>query len=95
LASLWRTSCTDRNGLETSNLGQPSPSDHPATRDRLQRITLAHPTIRRLIGCTPLSPDSEIRYCDHRNPIVEPSNGEIMLPNSNDIIIEGEDFGTF
>lgn len=94
LASIWRPFCNDRDGLGPSNLGQPSPSNHPSTRDRLQRITLAQPTIRRLIGCTPLSEDSEIRYCDHRNPYVPPAS-EVQPSTPNQNQTPGEDNGVF
>ncbi len=62
VASIWRYLCEGEKGLGASTPGQAQKTGHPATVDRLNRIFLAHPGIRREVGCKPL--DSGVEYCD-------------------------------
>jgi|GEM_PF-5942661 len=62
VASAWRYLCEDKEGLGSSTLGQERKTGHPSSVDRLNRIVLAHPGIRREIGCEPLGED--VQYCD-------------------------------
>ncbi len=62
IASVWRYSCNEHQSLGLSSLGLQGDSPHPSSVDRLNRLTLAHPGIRREIGCDPLG--DEVEYCD-------------------------------
>ena len=61
IASILRSSCDPEDGLGPSKLGQDTGS-HPATIDRLERILLAHPGIRRKLCGKNVK--SEVKYCD-------------------------------
>ena len=61
IASTFRFFCEPKDGLGPSKLGQDI-GRHPATIDRLERITLAHPGIRRKLCGKNVK--SEVRYCD-------------------------------
>lgn len=55
IASIHRNACHDEYGLSESRKGKESEFSHPASGDRLRYILLAHPAIRRFLGCTPIS----------------------------------------
>ena len=69
IASLFRPACNPTDGLGPSRLGQDTDGPHPATIDRLERIFLAHPGIRRKLCGENVK--SEVRYCD---PTIKPTN---------------------
>ena len=68
IASIFRLSCNPIDGLGPSKLGQDI-GRHPAPIDRLERILLAHPGIRRKL-CGE-NAKSDVKYCD---PTIKPTN---------------------
>lgn len=80
VSSIWRHSCHDQTGLGESNLGMPGQGPHPATLDRLSRITLAHPGIRRTLGCEPLRSGGDVQYCDPAREWMQPSSPQSVEP---------------
>ena len=68
IASIYRSHCYPKDGLGLSELGQDI-GRHPASIDRLERITLAHPGIRRKLCGKNVK--SKVRYCD---PTIKPTN---------------------
>lgn len=85
IASIWRPTCHDLNGLGRSNLGKVGSSPHPVLRDRLSHITLAHPVIRRHLGCKDIKSTPSVKYCGHNTrsnnlnkPAVKPEQGGVI-----------------
>ena len=69
IASAFRFLCDPRDGLGTSGLDQENYSGYPMPIDRLERIFLAHPGIRRKLCGKNVK--SKVRYCD---PTTKPTN---------------------
>lgn len=65
VAGIFRSSCNQVHQLGVSGFDR-GYSEHPSTIDRLTKITLAHPKVRELLGCSLLQTDSEIQYCEHK-----------------------------
>ena len=62
IASIYRPDCNPKDGLGPSRLGQETLSRHPMSIDRLERITFAHPGIRRKLCGKNVK--SKVKYCD-------------------------------
>lgn len=59
LANIWRDACEPGVGLHNKS----SPTDpHPPVRDRLERLIMVHPVVRKRLNCGPLPKDKI--YCD-------------------------------
>jgi hypothetical protein len=90
VASISKVVCLDNVGLGKSNLGKTNYySPHPADRDRLTHIFLAHPGIRRLLGCSSLKEDGDVKYCSFTKGQTEVfENSEKNLQQKNGESIE-------